>query len=596
MAYRYDTLNKTQITSFQGGSDPGRVDHNPFSVVAIVPYSIKNVFDIATLKDKDLGNDLIKTKGIFQIQDRVIAVSTSDSKQTPVGNLTVALIDPQNDVVKKTAPGDWIVCWMFDNENDAAEVSANLETGKPCNEFMHGLKFLGTINSINKSILVDPATARKQKKIEISASSLEELNATIYFDQAMKVSDDSGLLFLNDVFLKSSDFISINRALRRFFSDINTAAEALIVAFLKTRPADNTYTEVANYSPNQAYLVPQEILSIFEGGSTDIFGKTLRRVGNPFPAISDILNTLIGLQEYSEEYLPKTLFSEDVAFLRCNKKLIGRFSPILAPFHQTSLWALIHNYLNPKINEMFAGLRVTGNNRINPCITIRQIPFTTDVFDTTQIDATRFSSLPRWVIYPSQVKTFSLTKSDATRNNCTYLTAVSAVGNDDEALTAQARSQNPPIVSVNDIKRATLRIESGVINVDTSRDKTQTNDNGAKNTASKFTTGFQKLFADFSAGNHLKYSGSITTSGIQAPVAIGDNLEFDGCLFHIEQIAHSVIADPATQIKNFTTSFRVSNGISLRSPANEPWIDQELDDLSGVSNILSENVLTETKK
>lgn len=81
-------------------------------------------------------------------------------------------------------------------------------------------------------------------------------------------------------------------------------------------------------------------------------------------------------------------------------------------------------------------------------------------------------------------------------------------------------------------------------------------------TSGKVTPKFlTALISDFFFNQHLKLNGTITSSGIQEPIAVGDNLEFDGNIFHIESVAHqySVNADGS---KSFITQLQLSNGMS----------------------------------
>jgi hypothetical protein len=62
-------------------------------------------------------------------------------------------------------------------------------------------------------------------------------------------------------------------------------------------------------------------------------------------------------------------------------------------------------------------------------------------------------------------------------------------------------------------------------------------------------------------------NGTFVCVGIQAPIAIGDNLEFEDVVYHIEQVVHSCSVNPANGIKTFRTIISVSQGISIYSNA-----------------------------
>jgi hypothetical protein len=81
------------------------------------------------------------------------------------------------------------------------------------------------------------------------------------------------------------------------------------------------------------------------------------------------------------------------------------------------------------------------------------------------------------------------------------------------------------------------------------------------------------LFDMLNAG-HLRESGSMTCYGITEPISVGDNLQFDGAIYHIETVSHHMAIDPGSGKKTFRTSLTLSFGTDLTSNKTTPVYPQ----------------------
>lgn len=95
--------------------------------------------------------------------------------------------------------------------------------------------------------------------------------------------------------------------------------------------------------------------------------------------------------------------------------------------------------------------------------------------------------------------------------------------------------------------------------------------------------GWSALVADMVFGGHLKHTGSISLVGVQAPIPVGDNFEYDGVLYHIEQVDHSWSRNPSTGERTFQTVLGVTNGVLL----DEEYLFPELEE--GQTSIMNVN-------
>ena len=55
------------------------------------------------------------------------------------------------------------------------------------------------------------------------------------------------------------------------------------------------------------------------------------------------------------------------------------------------------------------------------------------------------------------------------------------------------------------------------------------------------------------------------SAGIVDPIAVGDNLELDGVVYHIEQLAHTASISGQNGMKIFRTNISLSSGVSTSS-------------------------------
>jgi hypothetical protein len=258
--------------------------------------------------------------------------------------------------------------------------------------------------------------------------------------------------------------------------------------------------------------------------------------------------------------------------------MLGTFLPAMPEFTNIPLWQIFQRYLNPTINEIYTCLRLNPEGFVMPTIVLRQIPFTTDAFNPDakspgsssaagDIVFTKFSNLPRWVVPATMIRTVDIGRSDATRFNFVHIYGQSALlGSDGNQAIARQIVQNPPIRDDLDIMRSGLRSYMTTV-------ECWVNDQ-----IGQVPTKWMKLVADWTIGSHLTLNGTITCLGIQAPICEGDNLEFDGVIYHIESVAHNAgIGDGG---KTWTTTLTLTNGMRA-SNGGVGFTDNEAGAVSG---------------
>jgi hypothetical protein len=251
---------------------------------------------------------------------------------------------------------------------------------------------------------------------------------------------------------------------------------------------------------------------------------------------------------------------------------MGAFLPLMPELSNTPFWNVLEQFLNPACNEMYTALRVNDAGKVVPTLVLRQIPFTTPEFadaleqSSDPFPVTRFHNLPRWKVDPKLLKSVNIGRSNATRVNFVHVYGQNGYGKN-LPITYQI-TQNRPIQDELDIQRSGLRAYMTTIACD------------FQNQAGKVPTKWMQQVADRLVGSQLSVNGTMTMIGISAPICEGDNLDFDGTLFHIESVVHNcALETDGTGHRTFTTSVTLTNGLrsDVQPNTNEPNVSSNPD-------------------
>jgi hypothetical protein len=255
---------------------------------------------------------------------------------------------------------------------------------------------------------------------------------------------------------------------------------------------------------------------------------------------------------------------------------------MMPDFANRPLWAVFQQYLNPAVNEMYTALKPDIEGNIVPTVTMRQIPFTTDAYvrpsdpppkpgwidqsageegpmtagqylaqneKTTVVHTTKFLDLPRWKIPATLVRSVSIGRSNATRVNFVHVYGQSAYLAENNVPIQAQMIRNPPVRDDLDIMRSGLRPYMMTV-------ECWVNDQ-----VGKVGGAWIALIADWTMGSHLTLNGHIEMFGIQSPIAEGDNVLFDGVVYHVMSVAHAATINTATGTKTWSTNLQVCNGM-----------------------------------
>jgi hypothetical protein len=446
--------------------------------------------------------------------------------------------------------------WTESDDNKvitAKQIAARARNLQPINRFNDGFKGLYKIQNVRKGLRINP-DGTKQLVYFVNAFSFTEFNNKMYFNPFLLTAGDASndLLFVSRISDQWQKIVS-----NKSEKNIQNIIKLFITAFLGEGLSDEgRKTKGVLKSPNDLFFMPQEV------------GKLL---GLPsVKKAADVYNYLMGIQKYSNTSggstpsrgLNPTIGKTTGRFFETPSQIDG--ISIIKPeyWNQKQVYSIIREYLNSVLNESYTTHRVDPNGKVMPTMVFRQKPFTTEHYKGPLSEkSTKFFNLPRWKIDPSMLLgDLNLGAEEAARINFVQIFGRSIVINVEGNISDQIAKGNY-VFDQQDIQRNGLKPFIATSNFDFPDDR---DPKGTK--APQWT----KLIGDMLIGGHLKENGTIPCVGIQEPIPVGDNLELDGIVYHIESVSHSYVVD-AEGYKSFRTNISVSNGVDLRSNSAAPF-------------------------
>lgn len=573
--------------------------HNtsPSWMIAFYPYDINTI---------GLNNsiDLKSTSPIIVLND-AISVGVTNSKRSNKKAASISLKLGEMDYSKAINNGDHVLIWMANYQEDINKTYQNVVKGSAANGFDSGLKFTGKVSSINKTASVD-ATGTPSFYVDIVAESFSELDLSVYVTKyAANVIDPIGSENSNNIGTNGKEavafFSRLNPTLWESFNNLNkrqwkTPDEIvlfLLQIFLGSGPSEAITTDTVNTNSttnirdayNNTLLYPTGVSRIFKAISDTNLDNTYL----------DIVRMYTGVQSYSggsandnmDLMVPDN--APTIGTIRKGPNLKGAAYLYSPTWENVPLSQVVREWINPISNELYTSLRWTGSlDGIRPTISHRQIPLSTQLInkykeqvknglidkDATIEDLppgytssiTEFKNLPRWKISESLVNSINIGASNSARINFVQvfpsgilIDLLSSQSQDGSARSFSVEARNLALSRHNfvaddiDIQKHGLCAAIMEANMDIP----STTSEGDHRFLSFFWAAMQ---ADFQMNSHLKFTGKISTVGIQEPISEGDNLEFGGILYHIEGVEHKARIS-GTGTKEFISTFTLSNGI-----------------------------------
>ena len=529
---------------------------SPTWVLTFVRWQYRDTLRTPTTSPSAVRDPLV-------VENDCIGITTTFNKGTLTHSMTALLVVTDVNYADAVHPGDFVFVNMLNWEADARAVALKASQNLAINEQSDGFKGIYKVQSVRKTVRVDPQTGTRTVLIKIDGFAFTEFNNTIYFNPNLineKLLANQAL-FIND----------LSRAWASFLSLQGKPYVQEIIAFLIQSligSGVNPQAQSINglvVSSNVHFLVPL------------LVGKLLgTQAGTGNLSAADIYNYIFGIQKYSSGQNQSLTSGMKPSNLNLQQKYPGFYytdtpcggNTLLKPeyWNQVTLWSILNQYTNSPLNELFSCFKLDPNTgRVQPTIVFRQIPFTSEDFvnqkfkildgNANAIPITQFLTIPRWKIGSESVFSADLGTDEVARVNFVQYYAKSTFDKNGIDTSFETAAHNY-VFDTNDVTRSGLR---PII--------IQNQFEDLPNQTAYFGPMWARIYGDAVMGGQLKINGTIECTGIVEPITIGDNLEFDGTVFHIEQIVHNASINPANGVKSFRTTLSLSHGVNVNSNA-----------------------------
>jgi len=491
-----------------------------------------------------------------------VSIQVSESKSRLTGVLNIILKAGDINYATTLSPGDYVLVNLVNSEEKAIDIAQRAEGLRPINNYGDGFKGVYKIQKVRRQVIVDPNSGIKRYQFVVHAFSYTELNTTIYYNPTAVASfKKSKLLFI----AQFADFWSEVSGSNKNLSNVQKVLVELTKALLGV--GLNKYADLTiSATQNAQFIAPR-----FLGRLLGVEGSNL--------SIVDIYHFIYGVWKgvfsQTTHLTPGQGFNPNIENVKGNKtffqtkggassRLKGYRLLSAEDFNQKQLWSILLSYSNGAINESYTSTRVGLDNKVYPTLIFRQKPFNSKHFESPnkinnvsskkKIDYyhTKFFELPRWKIDPSLIYNIDLGKDEVSRVNFLQLYGRSIAINDNINQALQAENI---FFDQEDIQRHGMHpaiITSGF-------------DFPVEDDLKKQSKDWAYLLFDMLNAGQLRESGTISCVGIEEPIAVGDNLNFDNSIYHIETVTHNMIIDHTTGKKQFRTHLVLSFGTSLDS-------------------------------
>jgi len=537
-------------------SSPDNQEHSsvhqtsPAWVLTFLRWEVRDT--LRTTPTANLNFTTIADKPLV-VENDCVLVNVSDSKSVLTPSMSATLLVTDVNYETDLAPGDFVFVNMLNWESQARNVADKARALQAINGIHDGFKGFFKVQSVRKTLVVDPQTGTKANAVKITGFAFTEFNNSIYFNPYLIDKSDQNLLLFTSQLNIDWTAIQSDKGL----NSIQQVIQALIQAFIGNGFTDQgkKVQNVAVTTANTHFFMPQGVGSLL--GLTGL------------QSAKDAYNFLFGIQEYSNSAnqtlaqgmnptgIPSNATSTTGRFMFVPGRPVEGITVTKPEYwNQVKAWAILNQFTNAPLNEMYTCFRVAPNGSVMPTMVLRQIPFTTDNFDAgSSYNVTRFMNLPRWNIDPALSFNFDLGKDEVARINFVQYFGRSVNGPAGYDISDEVAKQNY-LYDSDDVQRNGLRPYVVTSEFDRAPDGSSQGDFRAP--------GWAKIVGDALIGGHLKMNGSITFVGIPEPIAVGDNLQFDNVVYHIEQINHSAFINQEGK-KTFRTTVTLSNGMNLQN-------------------------------
>ena len=590
----YDVLTDYGLEN----KDADRVTLNAGCVVAVYRYQYPVTFsrNDQSAFSRDASQAVKMRAPLFIVED-VVSASVASTKTNHVSSASIKL-RPGMNYLSEIMPGDFVLVWMTQFQEETKSLVTKLKNGEAANGWTDGLKFFGRASTVQKTfdILAD---GQKTSSYDVSAAGFVEFDGSVYFEPYLAIKSVGIMsdwlqrygIAIDSVISQNGEGISTNKIL-----------PVLLDVFFGTGVPENARLKEINGAKVTSgmdnpfsFILPKQVGSVF--------GVKKGSKPHGLIAYTDLLEVVHGIQKYTSTFTVDTASSDAVrgmlfqpegtgGYVSGKKRYTqqeqhGVFLPSPPAFTgQKTAWSIIQQFMNRTVNELYTTLRTNPEGKIFPTLICRQLPFSSGLVSSTyrprpiepaqpsalssanrrprstkdkiaqdqkavipdrQLVQTYFWELPRWRIHPVFLKHFSVGRSDALRFNFIHLQPEAGAKTGLNVTGSFVR--DPPVRDDLDIARSGLRPYMQTVSC------------SPQDTATRAAGAWMQLLSDFLMGQHLTLTGRLQCDGITAPISIGDNIEVDDTILHIEGLVHSFTSD-SNGNRRFGTVLSLTHGMT----------------------------------
>jgi len=505
---------------------------SPSVVLTFVRWSVRDSFN-TTAESFDVRKPLV-------VYSDCISLTVSDSKSNKNSQMQAVLTSGDLNYATAINTGDFVFVNMLDWEQDAEKVAIKALDSKPINGEKDGFKGFYRIRSVSRRFSINEEGV-KTYFYTITGSAFTEFDTVIVFNPAIAnaLNQEGFGLFPTLVGDYYSNKVKTSTNVTDLISDL---FDITVGKHLR-----NNDPKIPQYG-NKHYKIP-----ILVGALLGI--KEAKYVNEVYNLILGVWpNSPSGTSNLSQEFNPILTNLNAPNKYITNIKMQGDRQIAPENWNQKTAWSIMLDNLNVTLNEMYTCFRIDPkSSKIMPTIIARQKPFTSNNFNLGNYNLTKYLKLPRWKLSPEAVMEADFYRNQELNVNFVQVFTRSLAATQEQDMADQISLGNI-VFDSKDIERQGMKPYITSSNFDFPA-------NGQKTLRA---TDWTKILADWLVNGHLKESGTIVTYGIQEPIAVGDNIEFDNIVYHIEGVNHAFQVARSGK-KTFKTTIHVSYGVDKRS-------------------------------
>lgn len=520
---------------------------SPAWVLTFVRWQNRDTFRTSGSNAASTGATQVRDPEV--VENDCLQVTVSVAKGTLTPSMSATLVMTDKNYVASIAPGDFVMVNMLNWEKDARRVADKARAGQAINGINDGFKGVFKVQGVRRIVSVDPTTGTKIVLFRINGFAFTEYNNTIYFNPYLvdpNQDPKNQLLFASFIGRDWANLVN-SKGLTNVQDVIATLVQSFIGAGITNEGRMEKNGTLK--SPNVHFFIPE------------LVGRLLGV--QAAKAAKDIYVHLFGIQQYATgagQTLAQGMNPNGGNLTQKFNRIYYTSTPcggdtFLKPeyWNQVKTWSILNQYTNAPLNELYTCFRVSPTGQVMPTVVFRQIPFTNEDFPG-KMPVTKFMNLPRWNIDTALIFEQDIGRDESARINFVQYFGKSTVGQNGADIAVEIAQKNYAY-DIDDVQRSGLRPYV----VTTQFDEPTTTNKEYRSPA------WAQIVGDALIGGHLKMNGQITCAGIVDPIAVGDNLQLDSIVYHIEEITHTASISVQDGRKTFRTNISLSSGVSTAS-------------------------------